>query len=500
METDNDEEAIPELTDEEIEEIEPIEEDSPQTPDKCEKSYEDDEGSICPICLDYWTNAGDNRISSLKCGHLFCRQCLLRWLDSPSRNSCPTCKKRARKSDIRPIYARRLTAVDNSQIEALRDQLSAAIEEKHKFQLDISKYACRESVYKQRIIELEAEIVRLNRTTRPIENNRFDVPNKKPTRLYLDKSLEICKKDGCRVFDSNNNLNILIASSKSPSTLFAGFGVRSVDLSTYKPTGYVPLHQQQIRDVSFHTSTNLFVTVSMDKSFKVTDIRNARTVSTAALGMPLWSCCWDSNSQYYLYVGTQSGSTVKYDIRNLNETFEELSIPGDMSPVVSLASINNCNLVGLVSCKLNSLWLFEERNARHPINLNGPFVSMKYDRATEQLLVSSRPNNLVAHSTHTLCTLKKTNEGVNCDTVHVFTGGGMQKLLSKSCFVSDAGDYVAAYEETGKCVCLWSINTGARCCAVPAKEAVLDLKGVRNGGDTFLVSLTERNLDFYKFF
>lgn len=33
--------------------------------------YDDDDGSICPICLDAWTNSGAHRICSLKCGHLF---------------------------------------------------------------------------------------------------------------------------------------------------------------------------------------------------------------------------------------------------------------------------------------------------------------------------------------------------------------------------------------------------------------------------------------------
>ena len=34
-------------------------------------SEDSEEGSVCTICFEDWSNTGDHRISSLKCGHFF---------------------------------------------------------------------------------------------------------------------------------------------------------------------------------------------------------------------------------------------------------------------------------------------------------------------------------------------------------------------------------------------------------------------------------------------
>ena len=34
-------------------------------------SEDSEEGSVCTICFEDWSNSGDHRISSLKCGHFF---------------------------------------------------------------------------------------------------------------------------------------------------------------------------------------------------------------------------------------------------------------------------------------------------------------------------------------------------------------------------------------------------------------------------------------------
>ena len=34
-------------------------------------SEDSEEGSVCTICFEDWSNSGDHRIASLKCGHFF---------------------------------------------------------------------------------------------------------------------------------------------------------------------------------------------------------------------------------------------------------------------------------------------------------------------------------------------------------------------------------------------------------------------------------------------
>lgn len=474
---------------------------------------DNEDGTLCPICLDNWTNAGDHRICALKCGHLFCYKCVYRWLDTQQEQSCPTCKKKASKSEIRFIYTKKLIAVDNTELENLKQQLNATIEEKNRLQMDLSKYICREEILKQEIAQLKSHInelnkKRINNSRIPYNSKENNSMNKSTINLYMEKSLEICRQNGCRVFDYSNTFDTIVASSKSPNTLFSGFGIRKVSMSLYKPLAFVPLHNQQIRDLRFHSTNNWLLTASMDKSFKVTDTNENKVICTLKENMPLWSCCWDSNNPYIFYIGTQSGNLNKYDIRTLDEPMCTLSIEGDASPVVSIASIPSSNGTdfvhgAVISCKLNSLWLFENAGQgyqKHSLPLNGPFVSMKYETELKQLLVSSRPNHIVPHSTHSICTISKNPNGdLNCLTTHTFQGGGMQKLLSKTCFVSDQQQYIAAFEESYKRVFLWSIHTGDKVCSVPANEAVLDLNGIKNSNGNFLVSLTERKMDFFKF-
>lgn len=72
-----------------------------ESPCKKPRLDDDDDGSLCPICLDNWTTTGEHRICSLKCGHLFGLSCLNRWINSQTKKTCPTCKKKVVRSEIR---------------------------------------------------------------------------------------------------------------------------------------------------------------------------------------------------------------------------------------------------------------------------------------------------------------------------------------------------------------------------------------------------------------
>lgn len=492
-----------------------------------EATSNEDDGTLCPICLDNWTSTGDHRICSLKCGHLFGFKCVNRWLQTESNKSCPTCKMQVRNGDLRYIYAKKLIALDTAEMDRVRKQLSIAIEERNRVEMQLAQFDCRVQLLTQEIGSLKRQLSCSNAAKQlgksggmmmsssslhPGGNNN---PNK--VSLYMDKSIEMCKFGGCRVFDTNSNLDLLIASIKSPTNLFSGYGLKKLNITTYKPIAFVPVHSLQIRDVCFHRDNNWVLTASMDKTFKVVDNVSNTITHYFHHQMPLWSCCWDANNQNVLYVGTQSGSVIKYDLRQLNEPVCTLSIEDDVSPVVSIASIPAVpgeTLVhgGVISCKLSSLWVFENAYSQHnryPLSLDGPFISMKYQDSTKQLLVSSRPNSRTSYSRHTLCTLEKRGESkIKCNIVHSFQGGGMQKLLSKSCFLTsssssgyrnDVLEYVAAHTENTKSVYLWSINTGEKVATVPAHESVLDLKGIRGQNGDYLASLTEKKLEFFKF-
>ena len=65
-------------------------------------------------CLEPWTNSGEHRICSLKCGHFFGLSCIDKWLRTSGANDCPNCNEKATKKDIRTHYVARLKAVDTA--------------------------------------------------------------------------------------------------------------------------------------------------------------------------------------------------------------------------------------------------------------------------------------------------------------------------------------------------------------------------------------------------
>ncbi|XP_010716209.1 E3 ubiquitin-protein ligase RFWD3-like isoform X2 [Meleagris gallopavo] len=83
---------------------------------------EEEEGDTCAICFEPWTNAGEHRLSALRCGHLFGYTCIDRWLKGQA-GKCPQCNKKAKRSDIVVLYARTLKALDTSEQERVKSSL-----------------------------------------------------------------------------------------------------------------------------------------------------------------------------------------------------------------------------------------------------------------------------------------------------------------------------------------------------------------------------------------
>ncbi|XP_045463560.1 E3 ubiquitin-protein ligase RFWD3-like [Harmonia axyridis] len=469
--------------------------------------YENEDGQICPICLDNWTNSGEHRICCLKCGHLFGHSCIIRWLQSQTKKSCPTCKKKVVKSDIRFLYTKKLIAVDNSELQEMKAKLDCVINERNNIQLEMSKYICREHALNQEINYLKSQLQMYKQNPHLFSAcSNIDTKSiKNVIKLYMDKSLEVCSAGACRVFDVNPNLDLIMVNAKSPNVLFSGFGLKKICISQYRTLAFLPLHSAQIRDVSFQ-NTNI-LSVSTDKIIKITDSPNNSNVFTFSQTLPLWSCCWDSFNTNYFYIGTQMGAVHKYDWRLLHNPVNILEVPGDMSPVVSVAHVPNdpssSSQDGIISCKLNSLWFFEKTPndyVGHPLGIDGPFYAMRFDKASKQILVSSRPNLRNPNSRHTLTTLNKIGEKISSNSTHTFENPGIQRHLSRSCFIKrNSEEYVAVHEESSKLVTLWNLNNGRKSTSVTAHDPVLDLNYIVNNGNDLLIGLTDKKMLFYKF-
>jgi len=90
------------------------------------ESDEEDEDQLCPICFDSWKGTGNHRIVSLKCGHLFGKSCVERWVRQNKK--CPKCNTANKLSDIRQLFAPTIKVKEAPQEERLLAELKKALD------------------------------------------------------------------------------------------------------------------------------------------------------------------------------------------------------------------------------------------------------------------------------------------------------------------------------------------------------------------------------------
>lgn len=327
-------------------------------------------------------------------------------------------------------------------------------------------------------------------------------------KFHLDRSIEICKNGGCRVLDYNPWHKFLVVSQKSPTSLFAGYGIKKIDSEKFQPKQFILLHSQAIRDIIFHpTIQSLLLSVGFDKCAKLVDIQNNIVAHTFQTDYPLWSCCWSGNNPNTLFVGAQNATITQFDIRQTTAAVGVLDSPCDGSPVVSLATVpsnsgSSISRGGFIACRLNTCFAYEQKEERYiskQIFLEGPFVSVCYDEKNNHTLISCRPNARQPHARHIVCTIEKGNDdSIGCNVVHTFHAGNSQQFLSRPCHINVENDtLVAAHQESTSSISLWSITNGKQLHSLPVSDPVIDMCPVESNSNLFLATLSAKKIRIY---
>ena len=156
----------------------------------------------------------------------------------------------------------------------------------------------------------------------------------------------------------------------------------------------------------------------------------------------------------------------------------------------------------LLSCQLNSCCAYnfkEGKFLKNKINIEGPFTSLKYNEKNGHVLISARANSKYDYMRQIVCSLEKSDDMLNLNTVHLFNGGASQKLLTRPCHINTANEsLVAFYNETSKSMVFWSISTGKLMHTMPVDDTAIDSCLLEGGSANFSV-LTSSNLHMYNF-
>lgn len=484
-----------------------VKKECPQEPE----GTDDDSAEQCPICMDNWTNTGEHRLCCLRCGHLFGHSCIIRWLEEcPLANRrCPHCSQKARIKDIRFLYARKLTTVDTCELEKLKRRVEGLLVEKQLAEMELLQCRNKQKMYDSEFGKMRARIAELESQKYEVSQRQWSVqcPNRK---FHLERTLEICKEEGCRVLDYNPWYGYLVVSQKSINNLFSGYGVRKVNCDKFQPMQFVFLHTKGIRDISFHpTQQEQLLSVSFDKSAKLMNIHNNAVIQSYSGNYQLWSCCWSAENSNVFFVGNNNGTITQFDVRQAAEAVATIGGHGDISPVISLAPVapsceRGLSRGGFLACQLNTAYAYVQKDcAYHPkeLLLEGPFVSVCYDEKNKHALVSARPNSRHQYARHMVCTFDKSpDDSVLCNVVHTFQAGSSFKLMSRPCHVNLESDtLVAAYQEHGSCIPLWSVATGKQVHSLVTSDPVVDMCSFKVKNSLFLTTLSTKKLRLFSY-
>lgn len=489
-----------------------------------EESDEEEEGRLCPICFDAWTNSGDHRLVCLRCGHLFGKHCIEHWLQihKPSDRKCPQCKKKATAKDIRPLYASKLRVVDTSEQEALKETIKKLEEEKESLsrELTFAKQQHLDAVKIQHEQQLKLQELQSKGILSQSVNYGLPATSKEVAavaaqiKISQTARIEVSRDGGCRVLAFNEWKGVLVASQSQVTPLFPDFGIRFIDTQEFRLRQIIPLHAKSIRDLSFNPHRkDLLLSVSLDKTAKVFCMSSNSSVMTFNSEVPLWSCCWDGNNSNIFFAGSQNGITFQYDIRNIHTEVSRIATPGDGTPVISLSALPAGSWLphgGFLSCRLQKLRVYERASNSEfrasPLSIEGPFSALNYDLKTHHMLISTKPTAQNPHAQHQLYEMGMAGAQPQANIVHSFMGGTTQRVLSRPCQVEiDDGNVkdtlVCAHQESEGNVAIWSVRSGQKIPAGPliCSDVIMDLCPIRVNNRTFLASLSEKSLRVYQF-
>ncbi|XP_007244317.2 E3 ubiquitin-protein ligase RFWD3 isoform X2 [Astyanax mexicanus] len=492
---------------------------------------EEGEGETCSICFEPWTTAGEHRLATLRCGHLFGFTCIDRWLKGQGAK-CPQCNKKAKRTDIVLLYARKLRALDNTEQESLKRSLEQEQSLRRKAELESAQCRLQLQAVSDECGKLRREVKELRMlmgqtasSSSQSQASTLSLSQRQESssggHYAFSKAVLVSQAGGCRVLSYCEPLSCLLASQPSPhSTLVPGYGVKKISAVNLKASHYVPIHAKQIRGLSFNRQQDsLLLSAALDNTVKLTSLWTNTVVQAYNTGKPVWSCCWCHDNNNYIYAGLSNGSVLVYDTRDTSTHVQELAPVRSNCPVVSLSylpraasSLFPCG--GIIAGSLEGACFWEHVDGTtyrpHVLPLeSGGCTDIQVEPESRHCLVTYRPGRA---NPSLRCVLMDLNRSphtdssqapvCSCSPVQTFTAGSSCKLLTKNAvFKSPAGEgstLVCAGDEASNSTMVWDASSGALLQKLPADLPVLDICSFEMNQEHYLASLTEKMLKIYK--
>lgn len=461
----------------------------------CSQGASGETNSTCMICMEEWTIGSEHRICCLKCGHLFGRSCIERWIkEKESKAKCPTCNKSTRKSDIRDLWCKTIKASDDTELRELKKMLerernlrkqdSAVIFHnnlKNEVLVKDLKDLKRGILLRdEKILKLQAIIDKYNRIRQlkmSSENNEqllaelealdptntevaIDVdvqPRELKGMFHFAEKVDCNSPGGCRCFSlCPTSSRILVAQSAPPGTpiVFGNYGIRKYSILDLTVREFIPLHSKTITSIQLKPIGDLILTASQDKKVRLTSINNNTCVLDYECLYEPTSVAWSAHRDQQFYVGSGNCYVTLYDMRNTSEYIYQTSQRVANTRLLSLASTTGPNTLDgiIVNDSRGSHFLeisecsdYEAEQIDHSVEhltkyelpFFGTMGTVDFHKTSGLSLITTRKTQSDLNTTNSLVKLRKTTDEdgtqrVDCERVRTFFNCGSADFLSQS--------------------------------------------------------------------
>ncbi|KAI6233356.1 hypothetical protein M3Y99_00929500 [Aphelenchoides fujianensis] len=296
-------------------------------------SFMNDEGDCCTICFSEYEASGEHRLVCLKCGHLFGKSCIERWLKIEKNNKCPTCKATAKPADIRAIFGK-LSSGDNTEMFNLKLQLKSERTEKEQLQI-------RLATVEQKLLSTEEKLQMTERefeTFRALHTPVIFVPKSK-VQILSAASVMISPSAMAKGLSFSQAGVFLVAGCEIPGKP-SGFshGFYQLSLVGGKPGGgnRFTAHSQQVRQVrACPFNERLVASIGDDQMLIIRDVTQPKiNVPQQKFKLPNHPFCLAWLSEVDLVVGLKNGRVLKYS--RTSPEFEDLTDGEGTTSIMSL--------------------------------------------------------------------------------------------------------------------------------------------------------------------
>ncbi|PAV86067.1 hypothetical protein WR25_07313 isoform C [Diploscapter pachys] len=398
-------------------------------PSHSDSKSDDDGNQGCNICFEDYTNSGEHRLVSLKCGHFFGRSCIERWIRSEgARSSCPNCKTKAKMRDVRTHFAKSVRLVDNSELIGLQGK-------NHELQKQNKSLEVENSRMERQIRELrkkteDASLMAVPRTT-PVPNIRSigNISLRWVQSLGLVSSNQITAS--ARTFDFDGHY-FAIGCGQPTNQLFGpSHGLRRLSATFNLDRAFVSLHTNRIRLIAFSPfDPSLILTGGEDKRVVISKFGNSKPIKAWNIpnGRQVWSGCWLSDTT--VAIGVSDGRVWEYDMSSEStEPVRDLTDGLGRIPIIRVIRVTDgcvviCSMRG-ISCSYNQTLiplLEHERDDFAKIN------SVAYEKSTEHFVVTFAPGKCNNGITHRLYRIDIHQTGANVQVSIFYSFLNISKL------------------------------------------------------------------------